>query len=517
MKVFPALLEEIFLENANLFQKWFPKKEKQVMKNTVISVFMFCATVLAQGGVLSVEDCVNMAIKTHPAVQSARMAHQSSLYTKRIAIASALPVFKMEYSYTWLDEQPKIELPGQPPTTLSGELPNPMPPPATIPLTLSTPPTPPTTIPAGSDEIESFTVSATQPLFTGGATWNAWQLAKLQERDAVMQVKQAEMEVAFQVRRAFYGVLKAIEFVDVAGKALEMAESLRKRAQDFYDVGLIAKNDVLEAEVRVAEAKQNLTTAKSGLSIAKSALNILIGRPRQDEIEVQGKLEMLPFALSLEDCINKGLAQRPEVISARLRVEMAERLMKIERAGWFPMVAAVGAYKHEEGAFSSDPEQWSFTLAATWTFWEWGKKYYKVKSAGEMVGQARQAVRFTEDQVTLEIKEAYFRLREAETNLETAKTGLVSAEENLRVVQAKFDQNMATSFDVITAQTLLTKARTSVVSALADYMTAKAALDRAMGVYPPVEVSSPPSAGGQTQPQSSHPSAPAQGEAPTNN
>lgn len=487
------------------------------MKKQLILVLLLCASVFAQGGALSVDDCVNLALKSHPAIQSARMAHQSSVYTKRIAIASALPVFKMGYSYTWLDEQPTIEIPGQPPTTLSGELPNPMPPPATIPLTLSTPGSPPMSIPAGSDEIESFTVSATQPLFTGGATWNAWQLAKLQERDAALQVKQAEMEVAFQVRRAFYGVLKAIEFVDVAEKALEMAESLRKRAQDFYDVGFIAKNDVLEAEVRVAEAKQNLTTAKSGLSIAKSALNILIGRPRQEEIEVQGKLEMEPFNMSLDECINRGLQQRPEAISARLRVEMAERLMKIERAGWFPMVAAVGAYKHEEGAFSSDPEQWSFTLAATWTFWEWGKKYYKVKSAGEMVGQARQAVRLTEDQITLEIKEAYFKLREAENNLETARAGLISAEENLRVVQAKFDQNMATSFDVITAQTLLTKARTSVVSALADYMTARASLERAMGVYPPTgAVVGGANGGAGNQPPSPPANPPAQ-EPPANN
>lgn len=439
------------------------------------------AVAMGQGQALSLDDCIALARQTNPAIQAAQNGRMSAVYKKRAAIASALPVLKADYYHIWLDKEPQITIGGSPSFPILGTTLEPTP----TPVISTFPAVPPTTMSAGGKEIDSLTLSATQPLFTGGAVYHAWMLAKLNEQDAETQVEQADAEVIYQVRSAYYGVLKAKEYVEVTNQAVEMAESLRQRSQDFFDVGFIAKNQLLQAEVNMAQARQQQTTAKSALAIAKAALNILIGRPTQDEIEVRGKLEMVPFSKPMDECIQTALKQRPELRSARTRASMAEHLMKITRAGMLPSIAAVGAYNHQDGQFGRPPESYSFTLGATWTFWDWGKTYFNVRSADEVQTQAQQAVRLTEDQIVLQVKMAYLKLREAEQNILTARSGMTSAEENLRVVKAKFEQNMATSFDVLTAQTMLTGARTSEISALADYMAARAALDRAMGVTAP--------------------------------
>jgi len=451
----------------------------------LIGSLITAAYVMGQGQALSLDDCIALARQTNPAIQAAQNGLMAATYTKRAAISTALPVLKADYNHTWLEKVGTMEIPGNPTFPILGHVAALGSPPTTV--VSMFPATPGQSYVLGSKEIDSLTLSATQPLYTGGAVYHALMLARLNEQDAGFRIEEVDEEIVYQVRSTYYGVLKAKEFVEVSNQAVEMAESLRQRAQDFFDVGLIAKNQLLQAEVNLAQAKQQQTTAKSGLAIGKAALNILIGRLNQEEIEVKGRLEAVPFSAPMDQCVQTALKQRPEVKSASLRADMAEHMIKITRAGLLPGVAAVGAYSHQEGQFGYPPEQLSFTLGATWTFWDWGKTYYNVKNADEVEAQARQAVRLTEDQIILQVKQAYLKMREAEQNITTARSGIASAEENLRVVKSKFDQNMATSFDVLTAQTMLTGARTSEISALADYMSARAALDRAMGVTAPTQ------------------------------
>lgn len=463
-----------------------------------LTLVVVSAVAVARAGApekLDLGECVKRARRNHPAIQAAMHSGESATYDKKAAVANFLPTFKAEYQHTWLDERPTFEIPAQPGMTIPGGtydvtldltglgLGTP-----TIPITfpdMTTPPTPATELPAGKDEIESVTVSMTQPLFTGGKIWQGYKISKLKEMTAKLQVADVYSQITFQTRKTFYDVLKAREFVRVAEKAVEMGESLRQRAQDFYDVGMISKNQLLEAEVKLAEFQQNLTTAKTSYELARTGLGLLIGYRDNELPVVTGELEYVTFEADLNECIRTGLADRPDVKTARIQAEMADRATKVEYANWMPDVALVGTYKHETGSFTSDEDILSLTLGAQWTFWQFGKKYHKIRSASSIAKAAQDNLKMKRDRAILEIKQAYIQIRQADANLHTARTSLDNAEENLRVVQARFRQQMATSFDVLKAQTMLTEAETSVVGALADYMTARADLDRAMGVINP--------------------------------
>ncbi len=467
------------------------------------ALFLIMVIVLAVAAARAVDsekldlgECVERARRTHPAIQAAMHSGESATYDKKAAVANFLPAFKAEYRHTWLDERPTFEIPSQPGMTIPGgtydvtmNLGAPIGT-VTVPVTfpdMTTPPTPAQELPAGDDEMTTVTLSVTQPLFTGGKIWQGYKISKLQEMTAKLQVADAYSQITFQTRKTFYDVLKAREFVQVAKKAVEMGKSLRQRAQDFYDVGMISKNQLLEAEVRLAEFEQNLTQAQTSHDLARTGLGLLIGHDGEDLPVIEGELEYVTFEADLNECIRTGLADRPDVKTARIQAEMADRATKVEYANWMPDVALVGAYSHEKGSFSSDEDSLSLTLGAQWTFWQFGKKYHKIRSASSMAKAAEDNLKMKRDRAKLEIKQAYIRIKQADANLRTARASLNNAEENLRVVRARFRQQMATSFDVLKAQTMLIEAETRVVSALADYMTAKADLDRAMGVINPTE------------------------------
>ena len=87
-----------------------------------------------------------------------------------------------------------------------------------------------------------------------------------------------------------------------------------------------------------------------------------------------------------------------------------------------------------------------------------------------------------EDSVSLEVKDAYLRLQEARDKIGVAEAAVEQAEENFRINAERFKEQVATTTEVLDAQTLLTQARSNYFNALSDYNITWARLDRAMGI-----------------------------------
>ena len=78
------------------------------------------------------------------------------------------------------------------------------------------------------------------------------------------------------------------------------------------------------------------------------------------------------------------------------------------------------------------------------------------------------------------VKTAFLDTQETYKNISVARDAISQAEENFRIYKERFDQQMATTTDVLDAQTLLSQARTNYNNALCDYHIAKAKLERAI-------------------------------------
>jgi outer membrane protein len=119
---------------------------------------------------------------------------------------------------------------------------------------------------------------------------------------------------------------------------------------------------------------------------------------------------------------------------------------------------------------------------ANWNFWEWGKTKYRVDMSKSKENQIMDTLVNAKDQITLEVKSAYLLLREAEKQIFVSKRAIEQAEENFRITQERYREQVATSTDVLDAQTLLTRAKSDHTNALGDYHISHARLERAMGM-----------------------------------
>jgi outer membrane protein len=295
-------------------------------------------------------------------------------------------------------------------------------------------------------------------------------------------------DLVLQVKGAYFTILKAEKIRQVAVQALQQLESQLKVSRAFYDVGIIPKNDLLQTQVQMAQARQNLTSAEVELAIAKASFNTLLRRDVGMEVRIEDILAYRPMEVPFEECLEKARRSRPELRETELNVKSAEKEVRLARSEYFPSVnlsfnyERVGDDPGVSGSRFEDEDGWTFMATARYTFWQWGKKRQLVREKETRLVQAEDARVQVEDSVSLEVKDAYLRLREARDKIGVAEVAIEQAEENFRMNQERFKEQVATSTDVLDAQTLLTQARSNYFNALSDYNIAWARLDRAMGI-----------------------------------
>ncbi len=179
------------------------------------------------------------------------------------------------------------------------------------------------------------------------------------------------------------------------------------------------------------------------------------------KIQLKEVLSYTPFPHSLPESQNMALANRPEIKEWTTLWQQARKNVDLARSAYYPQVVLSGNYLKAEDKPFPNAESWHVMALAKWTFWEWGKTTWQVDEAKVRVRQAQNGLEELKDRIKLEVKQAHLSLQEAEKNLPVAQKAIEQAAENLRINQARYQEQVATSTEVLDAQTLLVQAQTN--------------------------------------------------------
>lgn len=439
---------------------------------TVLALFtvaLFPHPVFAQEP-LTLEASIDIALKNSVTIDSAKEGVKAATAQKREAITGFLPKFNTSYSYTRLNEAPFSRFEGLPApfSALNG-----------------------TEVPAGTQNNYNWTIEARQPLFTGGGLIANYQASRIGEDTALLEEKAKYQDVVQEVKIAYYDILRAQKILETASQSVKMLTAHRDVAQNYFQVGMIPKNDLLHAEVELANGKQTLVKAQNAVELTKARFNTVLKRKIFAPVEVVGILTYQPLKQSFEECLNIAQQSRLELKISSLRAAQAGKLVNAARSEYFPTLSFVANYGRfgdnpsVTGSDFKDAESWYLMGVASWNFWEWGRTKFRVDTNKAKENQALNAQKELNDQIALEIKYAYLILQEAEKQIAVSQQVIEQAEENFRISEERYKERVATSTEVLDAQTLLTKAKSEYANALGDYNINYAKLQRAMGTIWP--------------------------------
>jgi outer membrane protein TolC len=445
-------------------------KNWRIIVLTLFSISFFSHLVFAEEP-LTLKASIEIALKNSIVINIAKEGTKGATAQKREAITGFLPKFNTSYSYTRLNEDPFSRFQGLPPGPLYSM--NGM------------------EVPVGTKNNYNWAIEAKQPLFAGGGILANYQANSIGEDAARLEETATYQDVVQEVKVAYFNILRAKRIQDAAQQSVEMLNAHRDVAQNYFNVGMIPKNDLLHAEVELANGKQALVRAKNAVELAKSGFNTVLKRKIFTPVEVVDILTYQPMKQSFEECLSVAQQARPELKISSLRAAQAGKLVSVAQSDYFPGLSLVGNYSRfgdnpsVSGSDYKDMESWYVMAVASWNFWEWGKTKFRVDASKAKENQALEAAKELTDKITLEIKNAYLILQETESQIVVWQKVIEQAEENFRISEERYKERVATSTEVLEAQTLLTKAKSEYANALGDYNVNYARLQRAMGTIWP--------------------------------
>lgn len=326
-------------------------------------------------------------------------------------------------------------------------------------------------------------LTASLPIFTGGKLSGTIKQAKANYQYNEVGVQRTYNEMRSTVTDGYFNMLQADNIQKLSAESVTRLEDHLKNVQAQYDVGVVAKVDVLRSQVELANAKQTLIQAENSYQVAEANMNKIVGLPMDTNLKLDNLLVYNAYDKNMDDCLAYAAEHRPELMQAKYGVDAAKGALIVARSGHMPQVAATASQAWSDTNWPGDENgKWAVGVGVEMNVFDTGVTLSKIHGAEADLKKAEETYRDTVNAVNLDVRSNYLGLREAEKRISTTKLAVEQADEDYRIAQLRYMSGVGTNTDVLDAQVALTQAKTNYTKALYDYNTSKTALETSIGV-----------------------------------
>jgi outer membrane protein len=329
-------------------------------------------------------------------------------------------------------------------------------------------------------------IDVKQPIYTAGKVGTALKLARESLSEKTASREAVRQQLTFKVLQAFNDFLLAEANREIVKETHQQRLKHLEQARIRFKNGVATEIDVLRSEVNVANLEPELIRTDNRVRLARAAINNLIVADLEAPTQFVGVLEYHPWPPgSLEEIQKRTLELRPELQAARKQVQQARLTQSLAHAENKLSVDMEGrwgyAAREPKNLFDNDFSRWNITFNFRLPLFDSGRKSGLIAQSISRVHTAEQRLAQMENNIRLEVKQAYDDMQSSAKAIAAARLNVGQAEKVLSMMQSNYQYGAATTLDVIDSQTALSLARNAQTSATYDYEMAKARLRLASG------------------------------------
>jgi outer membrane protein TolC len=327
-------------------------------------------------------------------------------------------------------------------------------------------------------------------LVTGSAAQPITQL-----RDIALGVKAAELSrdlaterlravrqtVVDEVKRAYYGCLRAESGLKPSRDAVELFREIERVVGAQVDERSALESDRLEAQAGRAKQEHDVIVLENALATTREQLNVALARDPETPITFDSIPPSIPDEIDVAAARARLLDQRPEIRQARIAVELARtdaRLKELERV---PRVSALVGYVGNINLPLLPGSIAAAVVQANWEPFDWGRKSRELGVKELAVRQAEVQLAQLEASVTVELNAKARALRERRSLVAVTELAQRAAREKVRVMLDRHAESAVLTKDLLQAQVALAAAIHDDQAALLGYWEARADFEKAAG------------------------------------
>lgn len=408
---------------------------------------LWAADSISKGDLLTLEQCITIALKNHPALSAAGSRIRASESVIGQVRAGFYPQITLHSGYSRVGPAPAA---------------------------------------IRNDPYHYYanTLSLDQTLFDFGRTWTQVDIATLNKESVQADAADVKASVIFGVKEAFYSFLKAQKSEKVALETVTQFQQHYEKAAIFFETGKTSKIDVTSAEVNLSNAKINLIRASNALRIAKVNLNHAMGVNTPPDYNIRDDLSEDTAPVSLGSAVSEAYLRRPDMISLARKKESLEKTIDLSKKGYLPVLSGNAAYGFTGDELSAETRNWSVGVSLTFPLFTGLSTKYVIDEARANLDIIKADEELLRQKIYLEVESAYLYVHEFSERINAAKMIVRQAEETLELAKGRYATGVGSSLEITDALITVNNAKMTYITALTDYFTSRANLDRATGVSP---------------------------------
>ena len=324
-------------------------------------------------------------------------------------------------------------------------------------------------------------LSASQLLFDFGKTKAAADMSKKTYESTIANLDETINTIIYDVKEAYYSLLHALEKQNVYSDSIKSYELQLKQAEAFYSIGTKPKIDVTMAQYNLGNAQLGYIKSSNEVTMATAQLNNAMGLPEEEDYKILDKLVMKEYDYNFEDLLEKAYETRPELLSYRKKAKASEILIRSTKRAFFPNIEAVGAYSVGGGTKFTDDYGW--TIGAQFVYGNTNlfllKKQVDEAKATHQKDLADLDV--AEQNVYLQVKQAYINLKNAQESIPITALSLKHAKEQYDLASGRYKAGVGDAIELKDSEVTYRNARLDYLAALLQYNVSVADLERVVG------------------------------------
>lgn len=300
---------------------------------------------------------------------------------------------------------------------------------------------------------------------------------KSQLNSADEQLAGTRKYVEFQVRNQYYSLILHHRQLGVLETALSTAAEHRRQAQNYFEEGLISKEDFLAARVYELEMESRKLNTENQLAKVEEEMALLLGMDGSITVTPTQDLERIDLAVLPDELIEAPI-NNAQTRAIGYRVKAAERMVKSANFSFLPKINLFGSYEFNDSDFAGF-EASSYMIGANlkWNIFSGFSKAGKIMEAKADYRKAQSMQESHRMEQENQVRQAYRALEHARQELELTDESITQSLEDVKIRTNRYDQGMERTTDLLEAETKLAESRLKNVAALYKYNMSIATLE----------------------------------------
>jgi len=411
-------------------------------------IFLALGCLKAQPKPIALNEAIDLSLKNSKQLKNSQARIEEATGALREAVERKLPDAKLTGSYVWLSSA-NIDLK----TKSSNGNQN------------------------GTPKISQAMygiVNASLPIYTGGRIRYGIESSRYLAEATKLDADSEKEQVIQNTIESYVNLYKAKSSVSLVKENLAEAQ---QRVKDFTNMeknGLLARNDLLKAELQSSNVELTLLDAENNWQLANVNMNLLLGLPEKTELVPDSSVVNQSLtSTTLDEYVRAAYSKRKDLASLDLRKKAMETAVQSAKAEYYPNLALTGGYIAADiPKFLAITNAVDVGAGVSYNIGSLWKTKAKVQQAEARAKQIQISESLLNDNIRLQVSQAYLNWLSSQKKIEVYAKAVELATENYRVITNKYNNSLATATDLLDADVAQLQARMNLVFAQADAVVA---------------------------------------------